>query len=162
MATFTAGQTLTASALNLIADRPMAHLVQTVAQSIASDAAITFDSETVDTHGGHDNVTNNTRYTFPITGKYLIAGKVAWAATASAGYRQAYWQLNGSSFIFYSALTVTGSNNVLEVPAATMTISVTASEYISLRGNQNTGGALSTSVSGFLDGSTMTIQYLGL
>lgn len=140
----------------------MAHLVQTVAQSIATAAAITFDSETIDTHGGHDNVTNNSRYTFQTTGKYLVAGKVAWAASATTSYRQAYWQLNGSSFITYSSVEIAGANMLITVPAATMTLSVVAGDYISLFGGQNTGGALSTSVSGTLAGSTMTVQYLGL
>lgn len=64
---------------------------ETSAQTIPTGTgwtSVQFPTETVDTYGGHDNVTNNTRYTAQRAGLYLVAGLVSVAETASnAGYR---------------------------------------------------------------------------
>jgi hypothetical protein len=52
--------------------------------------SIQFPTETVDTYGGHDNVTNNTRYTCQRAGLYLISGYASIAEGAGGGVNNGY------------------------------------------------------------------------
>lgn len=40
--------------------------------------SVELHAEDYDTHNGHDNVTNNTRWVAPYTGDYLVSGAVLW------------------------------------------------------------------------------------
>lgn len=161
MATFAAGQTLTAAALNLLADRPFARLIQTTAQSIANNtlATIQFNNETLDSNGGHDNTTNNTRYTFQRAGKYFIAGTAVFVANAT-GYRAASWMLNGIH-VSGSEGSIPAVNGVpTAVHAQTTEINVVAGDFLELRAVQTSGAALNTAVN-LQQSSTMSVYYLG-
>lgn len=60
--------------------KPIGRLVQTVAQSVTSGAAlagITFTTEDIDTHGFHDTAVNNTRVTPTVAGYYLVTAGLA-------------------------------------------------------------------------------------
>lgn len=67
----------------------------TQAISSATDTAIAFNGEVWDTDSYHDNVTNNSRLTLPVTGRYNICGTIAWEALDNTD-RYARLYLNGS------------------------------------------------------------------
>lgn len=116
---------------------PVANLYQNSAQTIAvnTSVAITLDSETFDTHNGHDTVTNNTRWTCPSgwDGYYLVAGSVFFAS-GSTGVRLAWLRVNGS-------IEVPGSVNRRGpfsggdgdgMPVAACILSMVAGDYVEL------------------------------
>jgi hypothetical protein len=59
-------------------------VTRTSNRSIASSTAlaIPFNSERYDTAAMHDNATNNTRLTAPVTGIYAVTAQVQWALDA--------------------------------------------------------------------------------
>ena len=80
-------------------------------QSISDDSlvTVTFDLEDYDTDNIHDNSTNNSRLTCKTAGKYLIFGRVIFAAV-SAGCRGIKLLLNGSGIFDY--IVAPGASNL--------------------------------------------------
>lgn len=70
------------------------------AQSISTGilTALALNSETTDTDGMHDTVTNNSRVTIQKPGRYRFEASVVWA-NAGTGYRSAYIRKNGSTYL---------------------------------------------------------------
>ena len=66
---------------------------KTVDQTIvtATDTTLTWDTETDDPDGMHDNVTNNNRLTAPVAGIYLAIVCITWDVTAPAGTNYEVW-----------------------------------------------------------------------
>ena len=130
---------------------------QTISDSTAT--AMTFDTELFDTHAMHDNVTNNSRITVPIAGKYLIAGTINWVVNGT-GTRSARLRKNGTTFI--------GSLVFMPITSGDETInqimiidSLAASDYIELLGTQTSGGNLDVNHSDTGQTTWFSISYLG-
>jgi hypothetical protein len=142
-------------------DRPQASLRQTVAQSVAGGTAeaVQFNAEDTDNYNGHDNATNNTRYTAVIAGKYQLSGGIGFASNAT-GFRSAVWRKNGA-VINGSAVnipTISGTPSL--IPARTITVYLNVGDYVELWAFQNSGGALNTSVATG-DQPSMHVLYVG-
>jgi hypothetical protein len=80
--------------VNFLNNPPIARLTsEGTSQTIPNGGVFTsiqLPTETVDTYGGHDNVTNNTRYTCQRAGLYLISGYVSIAEGAGGGTNNGY------------------------------------------------------------------------
>jgi hypothetical protein len=59
--------------------------------------ALPLDNENWDPNGYHDNVTNNTRITPTVAGKYRVLGQVEWSSNAT-GQRNISIRANGTTF----------------------------------------------------------------
>jgi hypothetical protein len=134
-----------------------ASVTKTAAQSTTSGATtlLTWDAETFDTNGFHDNVTNNSRLTIPtgFGGKYLIASNL-YPATG-AGFREIGLYKNNSLIqSFYAVVDTNYSSIVLST-----VVSVVAGDYLELKFYQNSGGNLNIN-SGATD-SFFSVSYLG-
>jgi len=151
--------------INYLLVRPHAQLLQIVVQTLttAVAAAITFTSETVDTDvdgvGGHDNVTNNSRWTARYAGWHLLGGGVAFAANAT-GRRASWWQVNGTA-VNGSSVAVAAAIGGLEtvVPARSMQVFLNVGDYVELMGYQESGGNLNTFSSTF-NASSMSVLWV--
>lgn len=151
-------------AFNFLArDKPVCQVSQATTQSIASSnlAPISFDAETLDTDGQHSNVTNNTRVLIGQTlGWYRCSGIVAFGA-ATGARRGVEVALNGVS-VNGSQVFVTGTTTAqfIGVPMPPFWVEATsASDYVELRGFQDTGGACPTAVSGGFR-SSFTVEWV--
>lgn len=149
--------------VNNLKTYPYAHLRQTSAQSIphAAFTAIQFNAEDSDSAGGHDNVTNNTRYTSQRTGRYQISGAIGWVNSAT-GFRATQWWKNGAVVTGsqLSFVPITGAET--QVSARTMIVQLNSGDFIELRGYQESGGgALNTSVLGDTQ-SSMSVEFVGV
>jgi hypothetical protein len=136
-----------------------ATLTRTTVQSIADSTAtaLLFTSETDDSHGGHDLVTNTSRWYAPYSGRYLMTLNVPWANNAT-GRRGCWWRINGAGTL-YSGGSGPSINASVVTPGA-KTIRMTAGDYIEAWGYQTSGGALNAD--GTLnDGVVWTIDYVG-
>ncbi len=105
--------------------------------------SIQFPTETVDTYNGHNNATNNTRYTCQRAGLYLVAGYAAVAEPGTnSGYRAVRLLMNGTAA--YAGWTT--------IPAASGTagtaiyslalIRMAAGDYVETQMQQTQGAAL--------------------
>lgn len=152
--TYAVGQRLTASLLQTLADytvnRPLVRLVQQSAQTMvnSTETVITFGtgSEVVDTHGYHDETTNNTRVTPQIAGWYELRGTVYFSATNGYLTLQAQPRLNGVNYATADRQIMTAAASSQRAVGFTpvMVLLNGSTDYVELMGlqtsaaNQNT------------------------
>jgi len=131
-------------------------LTKTAGQSVANNTltTITWDSETFDTDGFHDNVTNNSRITIPSgkAGKYLFIAIINWNNSAT-GYREVRITKNGTAQA-YANFAATPSGEAASIMHTILNMSV--GDYVDLRGEQTSGGNLDIK-----NYSIFQCQYLG-
>jgi hypothetical protein len=127
--------------------------------SSSADTVLTFDTETFDVDGYHDNSTNNSRITIPTgkTGYFLINGQVSWGANAT-GVRLMDIYKNGTTRL---ARNEDGNNggSYNKVSQASTIVYLSATDYVELRAFQESGGNLNVN-----SGDSQTyfaISYLG-
>lgn len=108
--------------------------------SNATATAITFDAELFDTDGSHDNVTNNSRLTCKIAGKYLVTGHAVWTAN-NTGMRYAYIRVNGSTVMGYQTTAALTGGYETQV-TVTRVLDLNVGDYVELVAEQNSGGTL--------------------
>lgn len=106
----------------------------------ATNTILTFNSERWDTTAGiHSLVTNTSRLTCPIAGKYLIGGNVRWDANAT-GVRDLQILLNNTTYIGRVYMGATAAINYAQ--SIVTLYDLAAGDYVELRVYQNSGGAL--------------------
>lgn len=164
---FTVGETEVGSFLNSVRDAlkfvlnaPLATLYQGAAQSIPGNAftAITFDSTTLDSYGGHSNVTNNSRYTAQVAGWYSVSGAAGWVNNTT-GARGLEVMVNGASINGGSAIAAPSPGLSVTVTAVgAVEVFLAAGSYVELWAYQNSGGALNTNGGGAFC-SYMTVEW---
>lgn len=112
------------------------------AQSIANGTfvVVSWPAEQFDTVNGHDNSTNNSRFTIPAgySGKWFFTGAVNFAAGGGATRICAFYK-NGAMYNGKRE-TVAGANTYTALHAKV--IDVVAGDYIEIAGYQDSGGAL--------------------
>jgi hypothetical protein len=142
-------------------DDPRAEIYQSSSQNITNNSftAVQYQSEDFDLPGtgGHDNSTNNTRYTAPVAGKYTFSGCVAFSANAT-GLRGCKWMKNGGD-LFGSTIMLSsvGAGAATRIPALTKGINLAAGDYVELHAYQSSGSTLALFASG-ADTSTMHVK----
>lgn len=119
-------------------------------QSISSGTgytSIALTAADVDNYNGHNNSTNNSRYTFPRDGLYLVAGQYSCDETggANTGYRSCrllHTLLAGGSLAYYGDSTVPGSTTSTGTHvSAVALIRAVAGDYVEVQGQQSQGAA---------------------
>ena len=130
------------------------------AQSIAnnSNVAIALNAEDFDSHGFHDNVTNNTRFTIPagLDGLYLVVGQVAHGLDTAGTTRGCNIHKNGSM----RGQTYMAPNQTFDtVVQASCILPMVAGDYVELVGYQNSGSA--NDVVASISETWMALTYLG-
>lgn len=142
-------------------NRPMVKMTQAVAQSLpnATDTALSFTTEDLDTNGFHDTTTNNSRVTPTIAGWYECRGTVFFSASASITVVAATIAQNGS-VVAPRGRPKPGTANVSTTAEVAVSLSFNgSSDYVELFGNQTSGGALNTNVGGSF-ASVFEVIYL--
>lgn len=162
-ATFQAQVSALNATIAVLANPPRAQLRQIVAQNVAINTwdVVTFTAEDHDSHSGHSNVTNTSRYTAPISGVYEVAGSTWWAAN-STGVRLTRWHKNGVALVG-SGLefdAVANGGGQTGYPARTMQVSLVAGEYVELAVFQNAASPLATFTSAGEAQSMMTVKLI--
>lgn len=130
-------------AVNFLLDPPRTRLrnTATVSTNTSTYTAMTWDTEVEDTDGMHSTSTNTSRITIVTTGYYQLSGGIGWAAN-STGQRRAWWHVNGTGVLGGLVTIPAGTATEMAIPAATITLSLTAGDYVELFGWQNSGGTL--------------------
>lgn len=141
---WTASTTLTAADLNDAIAAPACSCRRSTNQSInnATDTVITLDTELFDVGSMHSTVTNTSRITIPTGGggTYLICGQVTFAANTTGQRNLDIWK-NGTTRIGNDRknMTVASQECTLSI---LMFEKLVATDYIELRVQQDSGGAL--------------------
>jgi hypothetical protein len=98
--------------------------------------ACTLNAEEFDTNAFHDNVTNNSRLTIPITGYYRLTGGVFFPPdTASDPQFSAWFRIGGSTNVRGGSLqsTVVGTPDLPSLQGTiSAVVALTAAQYVEL------------------------------
>jgi hypothetical protein len=129
---------------------PAARVTHSSAQSIPDfppGATLAFDTEHYDTASMHDNATNNSRLTAPVTGIYAVTAEVDWTSNAT-GTRELTLMKNGSTFI---ADDDTDGISVVfggQSQSVTAQVRLVAGDYVEVGVLQTSGGSLNVMSAG--------------
>lgn len=151
--TWVAGEVVTAAYLNtylrdnvkwLSTDKPMCRAYASAAVShtpASSYQDLTFDTDRFDNAGIHSTTSLTARFTVPsgAAGKWMFGGSIGWAANA-VGIRYASIWANGGAINVES--TTTGDGSLNSATTVVTLYDMTATQYFTLAGWQNSGGAL--------------------
>lgn len=154
----------TGSAWVIVGLSPRAQLRQTSVQSIPYNTItdVTFNAEDIDTLGGHDNVTNNARYTAQVAGDYMFSGAVVFDSDTT-NHRATRWAKNGSAVNGGSSSAFPGGQSVpLNLSARTIIVTLAVGDYVTLQAYQDRSAA--TALNTFATGdqqSSMCVAFLG-
>lgn len=148
-------------ALNFLLNPPLAVIYQASVQSIPNNAftALTFDTTTTDSYGGHSNSTNPSRYTAQVAGWYELDGGFSLAANGT-GVRDGQWYRNGSAISTPGAGVVTGGSAAYTAtePMPGMPTFLNVGDYVELYVFQNSTAALNSNVTTY--NSYMTVRWV--
>jgi hypothetical protein len=121
----------------------------TTTQSVANltNTEMLLNAELLDTHNWHSTVSNTARIVPTIPGYYDCLGMIAWA-TSTAGDRNAQFRKNGAQLDGSPYGPVPALNGTVFLFGGGWAMGTIfcngTTDYISLWGNQNTGGAINT------------------
>ena len=127
-----------------------------------TDTKLTFATETFDTNSYHSAVTNTTRITVPSTGYYAITWTISWAYNSTGRRVQTLFK-NGNAVVTFPLGVDGASSYASNTPSRSITLYLTASDYLEINLFQNSGGALNAlgdAGAGAL-ATTFAAQYLG-
>lgn len=154
MPTFTAGQRLYASQLTQVAavgtyqmNKPAAVLTQATAQSLLNNsaAAVKFDAHTLDSHSGHSDTVNNTRYTAQYPGWYRVRGQVTWGPNATND-RSVTIYVNGSQIPTSWNIGPAAGLSFATGREVNGLVYLAIGDYVEIWASQNTGSTINTFV----------------
>ncbi len=138
---------------------PVARLGRTATnQSIpnSTPTPLAWNSESEDTHSGHDNDTNPSWYTAPIAGVYMVTVTVPWVQT-SGGIREVNLRVDGTTT--YAGARDLNDQNITFVQDATRLIRMNAGSYVEAVVQQSSGASLAIDRS-FAGGPSMEICWM--
>lgn len=151
-------------AIRFLQTKPIAQLRQTSAQTFTTAVftPVQFNSEVFDLDpdgvGGHDNSTNNTRWTCRYPGYHLVSGLVTYNGNGT-GARHAGLRINGAEVVSsYMSVTPTGAD-VNGVAPHAMRLLLDVGDYVELVGYQSSGGNLATYVASGAVHSALSIGW---
>ncbi len=104
--------------------------------------SIAFDTNTIDTYGGHSTTVNNSRYTAVVAGYYFCSGVVAFAPNAT-GNRFVEFAKNSAALVPDIRVNATTGGWATHIGLANL-VQLNVGDYLELQGWQNSGGALNT------------------
>lgn len=122
---------------------PSAHVHRTSNQNIntGTDTVLLFTAERWDTASLHSTVTNTSRLTAPIAGKYLVSAAIEWTSNGT-GSREMRLLLNGTTIVAQDIRTgVSSSSNNLHMSLTTM-VQLSANDYLEVQVKQDRGTGL--------------------
>jgi hypothetical protein len=138
-------------------NRPLFQGIRTTALSVPNSTFTTvpLDTELVDTHAGHSDVSNTSRWSVPHTANttdwYLCTGYVPYVATTAATVHYAALRVNGGTTL--EGMKIAGNTGHQTVPMVVDLLELNgdflgATDYVELIARQNSGGAVNTVASG--------------
>jgi len=121
----------------------------------ATDTYIDFNSERFDNSDMHDNVTNSSRLTCKNAGKYLIIATIRFVANAD-GVRYVRIVKNRANVIAGVTQSATPADTC-EITVSTL-IDLAVNDYVEVRVQQTSGGALDVVYTNFLSPEFMMVK----
>lgn len=127
--------------LDFLKAPPLASLDRSSDQTISNTThtAVQWNSETFDTVGGHDTVTNNSRYTAQYDGIYMLSASIPWTAHANACKYEMYFKRSDGIEYNGNSIQKSTSSHTL-VTSSSRLMALTTGEYVEVWVWQDSGG----------------------
>ncbi len=151
-------------AIRFLQAKPIAQLRQTSSQTLTTGTftPIQFQAEAFDLDpdgvGGHDNSTNNSRYTARYRGYYVVGGLVTFNPNGT-GARHVGLRVNGVDLVGSFKSVVPSAAEVIGASPHTMRIYLDVNDYVEVLAYQASGGNLGTYVASAPWQSGMSIGW---
>lgn len=134
--------------VTLLVTPPRFHVTQVaLAQNMLNGTwtSVQFNTEAIDSANGHDNVTNNTRYTVQAGhgGLWMLGGKQSWDGNTT-NRRLARFLVNGATVIPATEQSVPAAATALLAPGYTVIYVLAAGDYVEFQQNQDSGTTRTT------------------
>jgi len=128
-----------------LANPPRAQMRQIVAQGIPNTTwtSLSFTAEDMDSHNGHDNAINNSRYTSTVGGVYLLNGGV-WFDQNATGVRIIRWARNGAVLVGSGVEVPAISGGQVGIAAKGYLVTLNPTDFVELQCWHNRGASLNT------------------
>lgn len=122
---------------------PQVRAYQTAAQSVAdsTSVAMSFQVQQWDSHGMHSTTVNPSRFTAPISGRYLVLAGLGWAINATGRRTLSLRTGSGVTFAEVAYQAVSGSFTFIEAGSE---VDLVAGDYVEAYGVQFSGVAINT------------------
>jgi len=135
--------------LEFLIDPPACSVYHNTTQSLANDTttALLANSEYFDNASMHSTASNTSRITIGTDGRYLFYATVTFAADGT-GRRLVYLRVNGTTSYLLNSIAPPASPTTCVVPVI-KSLPLVATDYVEVLANQNSGGALNTTLSEF-------------
>lgn len=168
LAPVTAGQLVDDDYLNQLAENAefiatacAARAYRGSVQSIPNNAwtALSLTSESFDTDAIHSTSSNQSRFTLPRAGLWVVSGVVSFDFNAS-GYRGAKFRINGTTDIAVDLEEPVAESGIDTPVDVECSLIFALNDYVELLGYQNSGGALDASAGA--DTTFAQVRYVGL
>lgn len=129
-------------AIRFLTNKPYAFIYQATAQTTtnAVNAVTLFDATLWDNYSGHNNVTNNTRYTAQVAGTYGVLCHASWAPNAT-GSRLVSPQVNTVGITSGSQIPATQVTNWTAHETYSQ-VFLNVGDYVEMVVDQHSGGNL--------------------
>lgn len=139
--------------------RPTATLTQSAVWATPNNqspyATTPFQTSSEDNWGGHNGVTNNTRYTVPVAGTYRVSGQITWT-TNGTGIRAAQFFKNGTMLPGTNGFLQVANSNFTTVVIPATNSACVVGDYLELAAYQNSGATLNTVTAG----TFLSVEFL--
>jgi len=138
-------------------------VTKSISQSVANatNATLTWNVESFDTNGFHDNSTNNTRMTIPTGygGTYYWSTTVGWGTSAAAGNKTIQIRKNAAT-IFYNEYPDNAKVDFINLSGI---LNLAAADYLEVMVRQSSGGAVNVHGDDYnaTPSSFFSVTYLG-
>jgi hypothetical protein len=148
--TWVVGEVVTAAKMNELRDAlsfllqpPIFELTHSssISPATSTNAVMPFNGEVIDRDGGHNTVTNNSRYTSQTAGYYLLTGAVGFVSNAT-GKRELLFLVNGVDEYYVSSIP--GLAAGFSGCSSSGRVYLAVGDYAEVNVWQNSGGALAT------------------
>jgi hypothetical protein len=151
--------------IRFLLNPPLARLRSGAAQSLTNSTwtSLNLNTEEVDKDpsgaGGHDNVTNNSRFTAVYAGWYRVSGKAGIWPANTTGRRGVRYAVNGVAVIASKILLQGAASSAGDTPCASTLLFLNVGDYVEVQGFQESGGALNCGSATVDDNTHLTVKW---
>lgn len=147
--------------VEFLLNRPIFRGRSTASQSVGTGSwtSLALAAEDVDSADGHDNATNNTRYTAVYAGWYQVSCVVGTIAGNVTGRRGARFAVNGTLINASRCLLAATTASAIVMPGTTVVLYLNVGDYVEAQGFQDSGGPLNFGSAAVDDNSMLNVVW---
>lgn len=138
---------------------PRAYRTTNLSVTTSTDTTVTWEAVDGDTLSSWSSVTNPSRLTIKVPGRYIVVASMRWASNGT-GFRTGEIKVNGSTIIGRHAQAFAAAGSPTQYTITSMPWTAAINDYVELVAWQNSGGALNLDYQNAYS-NALALEYLG-